>query len=121
MSRCFSGCFPGARGVGAAAVGRQITAIASELTQERVSRVIGGELASPITVGWSGDFASGSAGWLPIRVAIRSPYAHLPVVVNDLSVVASGGVVAEARGLPEAITLGAGPDRRGGRTRATEW
>lgn len=100
--------FPGTRAVGSAAVGRQITAITAELTQDRVARVIGAELESPITLSWSGDFSSGSDGWLPVRVAVRSPFTYLPVVLSDLRVQASGGVAAAVRGLPDAIELAPG-------------
>jgi len=107
-AQMLSQVFPGTRTFSSSSALRQIKTITSDLDHLRAGRMLGAELTAPIGVTWAGDFASGSAGWLPIRISIRSPYAHVPVVVNKLSVAATGGLRAEVSALPSSIELAPG-------------
>lgn len=106
--RMLSRVFPGTRTFSSSSAQRQITTITADLDRLRAGRLLSDELASPISVSWNGAFDTGSDGWLPIRISIRSPYAHVPVVLNRLSVAATGGLRAEVSGLPSSIELAPG-------------
>jgi Mg-chelatase subunit ChlD len=100
--------FPGTRTVKPSSAVRQIASIKSDLDRLRAAGELSAELEAPITVGWSGDFASGSAGWLPIQISVTSGFSHVPVVLSKLSVASTGGVSAEVSGLPATVELDPG-------------
>lgn len=100
--------FPDTQTIAGGSSARQIRAIRDDLNRLRAGRALAAELQAPITVTWSGDFASGSTGWLPIRLSIQSPYPHVPLTLSKLSVTASGGAIAEISGLPATVSLSPG-------------
>ena len=100
--------FPSTQSVTPDAASRRIAAIRSDLDLRRAGRLLDAELRAPISVHWTADFEAGSAGWLPVRLSIESPYPHIPVELNDLSVAGVGGWKAEVRGLPRVIELAPG-------------
>lgn len=100
--------FPATQSVTPGAASGRIAAIRSDLDQLRASRLLDAELQAPITVHWTTDLDTGSSGWLPLRISIQSPYPHVPVVLNNLTVAGAGGWKAEVRDLPATIELAPG-------------
>lgn len=103
--------FPTTQPVKASGISRAVASINADVEQLRAGRLLGTELQAPIAVSWTGDFSSGSTGWLPIRVTVESPYRHVPIVLSGLRVAAAGELSAEVSGLPKVIELAPGQTR----------
>lgn len=79
----------------------------------KARQLVAADRAKGVRVGWPAsvrrlDLTRGSG---TVEVTLQNELAHVPVVLNDLSLAASG-VPIRSSGLPRSVALGAGANRR---------
>lgn len=98
---------PQATEVSADEVGTRFAQVAGDLVRLQAAKALKNELATPIKVVFTGDLgaalADGTA--VSLQLDISSPYPHVPVVLSDLKLQATGGLQLVVTGLPETISL----------------
>ncbi|HEY3337195.1 MAG TPA: vWA domain-containing protein [Propionicimonas sp.] len=98
---------PEATEVSADEVGSRFARVADDLVHLQAAKALKDELATPITVGLTGDLGAALANGttVPVRLDVTSPYPHVPFVLSDLVLQPTEGLHLVVTGLPESISL----------------
>jgi hypothetical protein len=98
---------PQATEVSADEVGTRFAQVSGDLVKLQAAAALKEELAAPIKVVLTGNLGTALAdgATVPLQLDISSAYPHVPVVLGDLKLQATDGLLLVVTGLPETIGL----------------